>query len=270
MQFADLSLAQRLEAAEAQKYADYTATRGRQRPTLGCVVESAAGGYGAFAGHGNPYSRGIGMGLHGPVSAAELDRFEAFYRERDCAPALSLCPLAAPSLIELLSERGYRLERFMQTWYRELTTDDRRATTADIVVRPILPEEAELWVLTANRGFAGDAASVPPDSIVAAYPHMQHAACWLAWLPGAPPDEPAGAGSLAIHAGVAELFGASVRPSCRGRGVQTALMQARMAAAVTAGCDLIAVHTDPGSASQRNVERAGFRLAYTKAVVQRS
>ncbi len=200
------------------------------------------------------------MGLHGPVSTAELERFEAFYRSRGSAPGLSLCPLADPSLVELLGERGYRIEHFMQTWYRELTADDRRTTAEGILVRPILPEEADLWVLTANRGFAGDAATTPPDSIVAAYPYMTHATCWLAWLD----DQPAGAGSLAIHDGVAELFGTSVRPSCRGHGVQTALMHARMAAAVTAGCDLIAVHTDPGSASQRNVERAGLRLAYTK------
>jgi GNAT superfamily N-acetyltransferase len=209
------------------------------------------------------------MGLHSTVSAVELDRFEAFYREHGCTPALSLCPLANLSLIELLNERRYRLEHFMQTWYRDLTADDRPASTPAIIVRPILPEEAELWVLTANRGFAGDAADVPPDSIVAAYPHMQHATCWLAWLPGAPPHEPAGAGSLAIHTGVAELFGTSVRLSCRGRGVQTALMQTRMAAALAAGCDLIAVHTDPGNASQRNVERAGFRLAYTKVTMRR-
>jgi GNAT superfamily N-acetyltransferase len=272
MLFADLSLAQRLEAAEAHKTLDYVAAHSQLGPALGCAVEPAAGGYAVFAGHGNPYSRGIGLGLHAPVSAAELDRFETFYRSRGSAPSLSLCPLTDPTLMELLGERGYRIEHFMQTWYRELTADDRRTTAEGILVRSILPEEADLWVATAYRGFAGDAATAPPNSIVAAYPTMPHATCWLAWLDSAPPGDrvggPAGAGSLVIHDGVAELFGTSVRPSCRGRGVQTALMHARMAAAVSAGCDLIAVHTDLGSASQRNVERAGFRLAYTKVTLK--
>jgi hypothetical protein len=47
--------------------------------------------------------------------------------------------------------------------------------------------------------------------------------------------------------------------------VQMALLQARLAAARKAGCDLAVSMTGPGSDSQRNIERAGFRLAYTKA-----
>ena len=277
MPFADLSLAQRLEAAEAQKYSDYTAAYGRRRPALAPAVEPIGGGYAVFAGHANPYSRGIALGLHGPVSAAELDRFEAFYRGRGGAPGLSLCPLADPSLVELLAERGYRIEYFMHTWYRELPParpTENAAPVApgvpdssgapQIVVRPILPEEAGLWVRTAWHGFAGDDVALPADPIISPYPDMAHTTCWLAWLDGIP----TGAGSLAIHDRVAELFGTSTRLPCRGRGVQTALMHARMAAAVAAGCDLIAVHTDPGSASQRNVERAGFRLAYTKVTLR--
>jgi GNAT superfamily N-acetyltransferase len=280
MLFADLSLARRLEAADSAKYLDYAAAHGRLRPDIGVTWEPVAGGYAVYAGAGNPYSRGIGLGLNGPVSADEFERFEAFFRARGLTPEVSLCPLADDSVIERLAAASYGVRMFMQTWFRETYDEVRRTenerpktedggppTAGEIVVRPIRPEEANLWVLTAHRGFAGDDATVPPDSIVAAYPHMAHATCWLAWLPGSPIDEPAGAGSLALHDGIAELFGTSTRPSSRGRGVQTALMQARMAAAAAAGCDVITVHTDPGGASQRNVERAGFRLAYTKVIM---
>ena len=51
----------------------------------------------------------------------------------------------------------------------------------------------------------------------------------------------------------------------RGRGVQTALLEGRLAAAEAAVCDLAVVMTTPGTPSQRNVERAGFRTAYTFA-----
>jgi hypothetical protein len=40
-----------------------------------------------------------------------------------------------------------------------------------------------------------------------------------------------------------------------------------MQAARLAGCDLGMVITSPGSHSQRNVERLGFQVAYTKAVM---
>ena len=269
MVFADLALARRLEAAEAQKYLDYAAARGRMHPELTPAWEPIAGGYAVYAGDGNPYNRGIGLGLHGPVAEAELAQMEAFYAGRGLAPELSLCPLADESFVDALGARRYRIRMFMHTWVRELTDDGRR-TTDDIVVRQIEPGEAELWVRTAWHGFAGDDVAPPDDLIISPYPTMAHATCWLAWLDGERlGDEPAGAGTLATHDGVAELFGTSTRPSCRGRGVQTALMHARMAAATAAGCDLIAVHTDPGSASQRNVERVGFRLAYTKVTMRR-
>ncbi|HEV3511825.1 MAG TPA: hypothetical protein VGS05_08995 [Candidatus Sulfotelmatobacter sp.] len=40
-----------------------------------------------------------------------------------------------------------------------------------------------------------------------------------------------------------------------------------MAAAVAAGCEYAVVVTQGGSASQRNVERLGFRVAYSKVTV---
>ena len=73
-----------------------------------------------------------------------------------------------------------------------------------------------------------------------------------------------------IHENVAELGGASTRPAFRKRGVQTALLRARLAAARKAGCDLAVSMTEPGSDSQRNLAQVGFRLAYTKANMVKS
>jgi len=47
------------------------------------------------------------------------------------------------------------------------------------------------------------------------------------------------------------------------------LLHARLTTAAAAGCDLATVQTAPGNASQRNVERLGFRLAYTKLALLR-
>jgi GNAT superfamily N-acetyltransferase len=95
---------------------------------------------------------------------------------------------------------------------------------------------------------------------------MAHTACYLAWIDG----EAAGAATMSVQGGLAELFGASTRPLFRNRGVQTALLASRLAEAQRQGCDLATTHTEPGSASQRNVERLGFRLAYTKVHLVKS
>jgi GNAT superfamily N-acetyltransferase len=58
-----------------------------------------------------------------------------------------------------------------------------------------------------------------------------------------------------------------VLPAHRGRGLQVELVRARLAWATAQGCDLAASATEPGTASQRTLERCGFRAAYPKAVL---
>ena len=64
-------------------------------------------------------------------------------------------------------------------------------------------------------------------------------------------------------------MGAATRPSHRRRGVQSSLLAARLARAAEAGCDVAVVTTQPGSKSQQNVQRQGFELLYTRAVLVR-
>ena len=56
-------------------------------------------------------------------------------------------------------------------------------------------------------------------------------------------------------------------PAHRRRGVQTALLSARLADAAAAGCDIAVATTQPGSKSQQNVQRQGFDLLYTRAIL---
>ena len=80
----------------------------------------------------------------------------------------------------------------------------------------------------------------------------------------------AGGASMRISEGVAQLTGAATAPAHRRHGVQTALLSARLADAVRAGCEIAVVTTQPGSKSQQNVQRRGFHLLYTRAVLVKS
>jgi GNAT superfamily N-acetyltransferase len=84
--------------------------------------------------------------------------------------------------------------------------------------------------------------------------------CFLAELDG----QPVAAGGLSIAEGTALLAGASTLPAARRHGAQRALLQARLRFAAEQGCDLVMIGAQPGSASQRNAERQGFRVAYTR------
>ena len=89
---------------------------------------------------------------------------------------------------------------------------------------------------------------------------LECATCFVAEI-GA---TPIAAGALFLHEGVALLAGASTVPEGRRQGAQLALLDARLRFAASKGCDLAMMCAAPGSASQRNAERNGFRIAYTR------
>lgn len=89
---------------------------------------------------------------------------------------------------------------------------------------------------------------------------------YFAWLD----DEPAGGASMRMFEGVAQLTGAATLPDKRRRGVQSALLSTRLADASRSGCDVAVVTTQPGSKSLENVQRQGFELFYTRAVLVRA
>jgi GNAT superfamily N-acetyltransferase len=63
---------------------------------------------------------------------------------------------------------------------------------------------------------------------------------------------------------VALFAGAATIPRMRRRGLQAALLQERLRYAFEHGCDLAMMVAEAGSESQRNAERKGFRIAYTR------
>src|SRR5260370_36768422 len=83
--FSDLSLARRLEAAEAANARGCTAVH-PEAATL-----DVAGGCALFVGAGSPLSHARGIGLQGPVHGAESDRMEAFFLSLGCDVASQRC-----------------------------------------------------------------------------------------------------------------------------------------------------------------------------------
>lgn len=254
-------MARRLEAADAAKYAAYARARPCVMPEVNPAVLAVAGGVAVYAGPGSPYNRAVGLGLQGPVSEVEFAQIQGFYRNYHTSPQVSLCPLADGSLLECVGNAGYRIDMFMHTWVREIAPTEDFHLPKGIVVCPAGYDDARLWTRVAFKGGLDSEDAEPGrTAVIAAYPYMAHTACYLAWIDG----EAAGAATLSVHAGLAELFGASTRVPFRNCGVQTALLASRLAEAQRLDCELAVVHTEPGSASQRNVERFGFTLAYTK------
>ena len=134
-----------------------------------------------------------------------------------------------------------------------------------ITIRPVLPEEKDAFVEMYLDGF-GIPKSVRTLSylgesigLLIGRPSMH---CLFAQIQ----DTLAAMAILYIHEGVGYLATAATLPAWRGHGCQRALLEARIAIAASAGCDLITGQTGITTISQHNMERVGLRIAYTKAL----
>ena len=78
-----------------------------------------------------------------------------------------------------------------------------------------------------------------------------------------------GAGGMGMHNHVAALFGLSVLPEFRRRGIQQALIAARLNIAAENGARVATIGSRPGAGTERNVRRMGFQTAYVKPMVVR-
>jgi GNAT superfamily N-acetyltransferase len=267
MQFMDFELARRLEMAESFAGRACAEAALRLRPELPVAVEEIAGGVAVFAGADSPVTQAVGVGLNGPVSDADLDRLEEFYTSRGAPVSLEICPLVDLSLYEALAKRGYHLREVSNVLVRLMTPGESFAPPAEgVVVRPAAPHEEQLWALAVAQGFAEHFPVTQSIlDVMVGFFHRVDACCFLA-LVG---REVAGGAVVSANDGVGGLFGASTLPAFRRRGVQTALLAARLAWACGRDCNVAVSIAQPGSISQRNIERFGFRVAYTRTKLVR-
>jgi hypothetical protein len=264
----DLELSRRIELAEAQAAVECAEALERFRPGSGAAVRRVAGGFAVYCGKNSPITQAVGMGLDGPVSAEEFDRLEEFYRSRDETVRVETSPLADSSFIEHFGQRGYRVTEFSNVMARPVSADQSCPEPPEgVTIEKIGKDQIDAWTLTVSQGFA-DKFPVSQEllEVMKMFAFGPKTECYLARVDG----KIAGGGTLALHDGVAGLFGASTLPVARKRGVQTALLQRRLARASQAGSDLAVSLAQPGSVSQRNIVRQGFRVLYTRVKFERS
>lgn len=263
MTLTDYALAQRLETVEAYLAREYAATHARLFPAERAAHATIAGGTAVFAGAESPLTQAVGLGMNGAVDGDEVDRLEDFYRQHAAPVNVEFCPHADDSLRQAFARRGYTLVEQGNMLVQELSA--RRAMTAllgGVIVRQAQPREFDDLTRVVARGFMPEGELTPElPAVFAVFCHMPMATPFVAEIDG----QMAGGGVAAVRDGVVSLFATSTLPEARGRGAQSALIAARLAFGAAAGCELATVGALPGSTSHRNLERHGFRVAYTRA-----
>ena len=221
----------------------------------------------------SPFNKLIGLGFDGLPDAAELDAIERGHAARRARLQVELATLADPAVGRLLTSRGYRLIGFENVLARRL---DQVATAAaeGIGIVEVDADSSARWITTVTEAFLqADVFDGPASHESFDRETLERTYQYFAAVPGASrllarlDGEVAGGASLFMHQHTALLCGAATLPASRRRGVQSALLQARLTRAREAGCEMAVVTTQPGSKSQENVQRAGFELIYSRAVL---
>lgn len=163
--------------------------------------------------------------------------------------------------LDLLCSRGYKPFEISSVMYRIVERPVAQVRSG-IRARAIRRDETTLWSEISARAWAHDHPELLETLrqfgvLVAA---REQSPCFVAEADG----EPGAAGALCIYENVALFAGAATVPELRRRGLQAALLEERMRYAFDSGCDLAMMVADAGSNSQRNAERQGFRIAYTR------
>lgn len=261
MPFADLALSRRLDRAEGYACAGYADARRRLVADSGTGWIECAGAYAVFDGVDSPVTQSFGLGLFEELSPATLDVIERFFRDRGAPVFHEVSPFAGVAALGLLCSRQYQPVEISTVLYQPVEPSTA-APPSSIRVRAIAPGEADIWSDICARGWSHEHPELREflhdvGRITAA---REQSLCFLAELDG----QPGAAGVLCLHEGVALFGGAATVPELRRRGLQAALLRERMRCAADYGCDLAMMVAQPGSDSQRNAERKGFRVAYTR------
>ncbi|MBC7836126.1 MAG: GNAT family N-acetyltransferase [Phycisphaerales bacterium] len=252
----------------------------RQATGIAEIADEArpvAGGVMCRGAPGTWLNTATAIGLSGPVSAEEVDEILAWYEGHELEPRVEICPYVDPTLIASLARRAFVVRMFDNVLYRDIS--DSAAKPGGEFAAPIPPGLEVREIDAADgalvRAFAHAVATgFCPTGIVAREEDVdlaercaRHPRCTA--LGAFANERCVGGGYLEVRGEIAALFYLSVLPEFRGRGIQSAMIAQRVAMAADRGARIATIGARPGVATERNVRRMGFQVAYTKVSLVR-
>ncbi|CAI7678441.1 unnamed protein product [Penicillium manginii] len=205
----------------------------------------------------------------------------ALHTTADLTPSILLCPYADQSALQALAMRSYVLDGFLNIYARSLhdiqvEVDPYMSFSEDLTFGPEMivsrgaanEENGSTFIDASVAGFKDDGRSVEVlESLAESAVLRRDTILYFGKIDG----RIAGCGAMALmetqYGKIAHLYIDSTTPDFRGRGVQRALIRARLNDAKSLGYDFSTIHCLPSIGTGRNAEKEGFGLAFTKPIM---
>jgi len=241
-------------------------------PALGMRVVRRAG---LFCFSSTKIGEGVfnhvsGYGTFAPASQRALDDVLRHYdRVGSVARFEVIVPALAPSDRRLLERNGFRdVATALQVHVRTSARPPRARAVDGLSVQRASAREATTYAKLASRGF-GDHRSrtgqVFEHGWVRQVQRDPRVAAFIGRVDGAP----AATGVTILRPAIAGLYSGTVAPTCRGRGIQNAMIAARLAHGWARGVRSFYSWTAPDGASAENLRDEGFRTRFELHIYRR-
>ncbi|OJJ03315.1 hypothetical protein ASPVEDRAFT_42833 [Aspergillus versicolor CBS 583.65] len=261
------TVARLTEAAEAAFITEQNRAAGQLYPKDGFIAQPLGTGVVAItkASFLSKLNHVAGFAMDGPVTDQDIDTIEGLFQGINLPPYIDLCPFSHPTARHLFNERGYTLDSKISVYTLPLHDYENNNTTTTTEITRVSDTEKDLFTDYSISGAKSLGRPVELlETLAKSATLRSDTRLYLAKIDG----QISGSAGLAFlttpFGQVAELYIDSTVPEFRGRGVQTALLRARLADAKAAGVERAVMYARPGEASARNAERVGFQLAYVK------
>lgn len=257
----DLNLSRRLERAEGLANRRFIEAKQKAFPGTDATWIEVAGAYAMFDTAQSPLTQTFGLGVFEMPTDVEFERIENFFTDRGAPVFHEISPVPDQSLLGKLRERGYYPMELTNLLYRSIDDDWVIEANPALKVRQIAPNEQDAY-----SKLCAQAWQLPPefapffDDLGKVTAANDYVASFVVEHDG----KPIGGGNLCLSEDVGLIAGDCTLPEARGQGGQLALIAARVQYAREHGYKLVTMGALPGSSSQKNGQRAGMNIAYTR------
>ncbi len=242
-------------------------TRCAHDPNLRKQVHELYDGFVVFYDGIPERGRALRFGINGPVEVRVIEEVERLFHEYDVPVKFIVNPCTNTNFTKTLGNRGYGISNWMNVMVRPLNIPlPDRIPVHDFLIETVTPASKGQFGVTMAAGFAS--LGIPylnETSMHDIIPAMENSFCYLAKQG----NLHVGAASMIILENWAYLFTASTLPEFRKHGLQSNFITLRLEEARRQGCEHAMIIVQPGSGSQRNAERFGFHIAYSRPTLRR-
>lgn len=196
----------------------------------------------------------------------DIDSMLDFYSSRDIPARFEITPTKSTTeLLRTLSINGYFQSGFHTSLYQSMDVDLKlnNEPQPSILIEEISKNDFDIYGEIYTKGFGMP--SFLKGNVTENNKILLNNGKWTFYMASVK-GEPAGVGVLFVKNGVGTLAASATVPELRNKGVQTALIKKRIEKAIELNYTLIVGQAAYGSVSQKNMERAGLKIAYTNAI----